>query len=183
MAEKQESYNSRQLATVILGPDAERLLAQCRLAGGVVHSVLTTTEHGFTYWGPAKPGGPSPTDSPPEVDTSIGVEQIWKVRFGDISAKPTDSPPTIELDFCGPELNGDVLVLKPGRVYCSLLSMQNDLARNCWMQLDAFIRKAFKKHSEAAQSPRGKPIRLTTYVGPEAQRWLAEPGRVLKAWD
>ena len=101
--------------------------------------------------------------------------QKWTMRFGEVPKKAYELPPTIELTFEGMWPEGQSLILKPGRLYCSMISMEDVRARECWLGLERLLKKTYSKISIPHLSPRGKPVRTVTYVGEAARLWLAEP--------
>ena len=166
MVEASKSYNSRQFQIAALLGDARILLDHCFGSGGEVHSVVT---EGQPYWKHSSP------QDPPALDVESARTQKWLVRFGEVPKKAYELSPTIELLFQGIWSEGQGLMLKPGRVYCSMISMEDPRARECWLGLETIIKKTYAKNSVPSLSPRGKPTRSVTYVGPAAQVWLAEP--------
>lgn len=141
-------------------------------------SVLVRSDGGFTYWGKTPDNSP-PTGSPPPLDVESPQLQKWVIRFGEEPKKAHELAATIELQFEGIWAEEQSLLLRPGRAYCSMIDMEDDRARECWLGLEILIRKTFSKLSDSSITPRGKPTRIVTYIGPSAKAWLSRENHSL----
>lgn len=175
-------YNSRQFRIAALDADARALLNHCLACGGAVRSVLVRGDGGFIYWGKSPENSITPGSHPP-LDVELAQLQKWDIRFGDEPKKAHELAATIELQFEGIWAVGQAQTLKPGRAYCSMISMEDERARECWLGLEDLIRKTFTRLTHSSTTPRGKPTKVVTYVGPSAKVWLSRENHSLATPD
>lgn len=94
--------------------------------------------------------------------------QVVHFCFGESA----DREITVEAAPIRPHARG--LMMYPGRIYVSTLSLESDNIRQVWDRVAAFTRKHFIKRIDEIGNRR-----RITYVGPSAKLWLEEQSHFL----